>query len=175
MRCSLVFLLAPVTVLALGIGSILGAGSLGRRPSRPTIARPVTGPLCCGQGVADPTNTCSGKGLNSFCVSFLFILFIFSLQFYSGRGEQEKEEGKAKPKADEYLYSARIGGTMLEPVATMWQDFQSDARFWPLRLVILFVMGLDSSDAPNDNDSPSEVCWYDTIRTCAKGHSLPFR
>ncbi|KAK2043197.1 hypothetical protein LZ31DRAFT_555472 [Colletotrichum somersetense] len=146
MRCSLVFLLAPVTVLALGIRPILGAGSLGRRPSRPTIARPVTGPLCCGQGVADPTNTCSGKGLNSFCVSFLFL-----------------------------LYSARTRGTMLQPVATMWQDFQSDARFWPLRLVILFVMGLDSLDAPNDDDSPREVCWYDTIRTCSKGHSLPFR
>ncbi|KAK2054756.1 hypothetical protein LY76DRAFT_579363 [Colletotrichum caudatum] len=69
MRYSLVFLFAPVTVLALGIRPILGAGRIGRRPSGPTVARPLTGPLCCGQGVADPTNTCSGKKLNSFCCS----------------------------------------------------------------------------------------------------------
>ncbi|KAK1991308.1 hypothetical protein LX36DRAFT_646580 [Colletotrichum falcatum] len=32
---------------------------------------PTIGHLCCSGGVADPSNTCKGKGLNSFCCTAL--------------------------------------------------------------------------------------------------------
>ncbi|KAK2031665.1 hypothetical protein LX32DRAFT_262742 [Colletotrichum zoysiae] len=33
------------------------------------IFAPKTGGVCCAGGTADPSGTCSGKGLNSFCCS----------------------------------------------------------------------------------------------------------
>ncbi|KAK2056009.1 hypothetical protein LY76DRAFT_595507 [Colletotrichum caudatum] len=56
MRYFLFFFVAPVAVL----GAVLSAGD------------PQTGQLCCtSNGVADPSGTCKGMGLNSFaCESF---------------------------------------------------------------------------------------------------------
>ncbi|KAK2003004.1 hypothetical protein LX36DRAFT_188728 [Colletotrichum falcatum] len=33
------------------------------------VKTPVTGGICCDSGVADPTETCSKKGLNAYCCS----------------------------------------------------------------------------------------------------------
>ncbi|KAK1561262.1 uncharacterized protein LY79DRAFT_531715 [Colletotrichum navitas] len=71
MRYALIFFSAPITVLGLGIESLFHSEHRGHRVNQGNqgIARPETGPLCCGQSVADPTNTCSGLNLNSFCCS----------------------------------------------------------------------------------------------------------
>ncbi|KAK2022427.1 hypothetical protein LX32DRAFT_193759 [Colletotrichum zoysiae] len=61
MRFFIPFFFAPSVLACFGSGC--------QQHPYTEIETPETGPLCCDNGVADPTGTCKGQNLNAYCCS----------------------------------------------------------------------------------------------------------